>query len=88
MHEKKTFWERMMYKYELIGTVERDGQIFKKYKKVHRYPALKHIATVTLYVFLLAGVFVFFNFLWNLTQPKKVVPVEEGKVSNVRHYSA
>ncbi|HNX80999.1 MAG TPA: hypothetical protein PKL77_02505 [Candidatus Omnitrophota bacterium] len=77
MHEKKSFWQRLMYTYELVGTVERDGQIFKKYKKIPRYPALKSIAIVFMYMCVLGAVFVFFNFLWNLTQSKKDVPPQQ-----------
>lgn len=88
MHEKKSFWEKLVYRYDLIGTVERDGQVFKKYKKVHRYPWVRNLAVVFMYICLLAGVFAFVNFFWNLTQPKRNVTIQETMVYEVGRHSA
>jgi|GEM_PF-5461158 len=33
----KGLWERFLYNYKYIGTVEREGKFYKKYEKIPRF---------------------------------------------------
>jgi hypothetical protein len=50
MHENKTLLERILYKYEYVGYVEKDGNVLKKYKKVKRFPMLGRGIKIVLYL--------------------------------------
>lgn len=33
----KSLWEKIQYRYVYVGTVEREGKLYKKYEKVSRF---------------------------------------------------
>ena len=39
--ENDSFLKRLLYKYKYLEQIEKDGVVYKKYKKVNRFRALK-----------------------------------------------
>jgi len=62
----------MLYKYEYLGQVEKEGQIFKKYKKVRRIPFLKQALRVLFYVTLFALVLFLLTYLGSVMSSGKL----------------
>jgi hypothetical protein len=49
----KGLWERILYRYIYIGTVEREGKLYKKYEKVSRFKNPKKIFRIIVIMLLL-----------------------------------
>ncbi len=50
--KKQSLIDKMFYKYEYLESVEKDGEVFKKYKKVKRFGRQNKMATVILIILL------------------------------------
>jgi hypothetical protein len=61
-----TLWEKIKYRYEYLGQVEKEGEVYKKYKKVRRFPLSKKFITISLYLILILVVFAMANLFANL----------------------
>jgi hypothetical protein len=62
----RPLWEKIKYKYEYVGQVEKDGEPYKKYKKVRRFPISRKMLSVTLFVLLILGILALANLLTGL----------------------
>lgn len=54
---KQSLYDRIFYKKELLGEVEKDGHCYKKYKKVERFPTVNP-ATIITYILIFAAIIV------------------------------
>jgi hypothetical protein len=61
-----TLWEKIKYKYEYLGQVEKEGEVYKKYKKVRRLPVSKKVMTTFLYLILVLIILATASLLSNL----------------------
>ncbi len=73
--EKKSLLHRLLYKYEYQGEVEKDGKIYKTYKKVYRYPIIKKkiiraMPTIIIFLILLLVTYILI-YLLNLPRLEK-----------------
>jgi hypothetical protein len=59
----RPLWEKIKYKYEYVGQVEKEGEAYKKYKKVRRFPVSKKILNITLFLILIVGILALANLL-------------------------
>ena len=50
----KSLWERFQYRYIYIGTVEREGKLYKKYEKVSRFKNPKKAFRILVIILVLA----------------------------------
>lgn len=58
----KGLWERFLYRYTYMGTVEREGKLYKKYEKIPRFKNPKKVLNTIFILFLLlsmSGVVIF-----------------------------
>ena len=49
----KSLWEKIRYRYTYIGTVEREGKLYKKYEKDSRFENPRKIFNIVLILILL-----------------------------------
>jgi hypothetical protein len=50
MSSRRHLLERLWFKYEYLGAIEKDGQVYKKYKKVPRVPHVRRYAFMVWYL--------------------------------------
>jgi hypothetical protein len=62
---KKPLWERLKYKYQFMGQVEKEGEIYKKYRKVRRFPISQKVASFLVYLILVLALIAIANLLTN-----------------------
>ncbi len=83
--EKRPLIDRILYKYEYLEHVEKDGKVYKKYRKIHR-PIIKKIIRATPFVvtLLIISVVTFlFIYIMSLPPPqKKIRPRKELDILN------
>jgi len=67
---KRSLWDRIFYKYEYIEQIEKNGQIYKKYKKRHRFHFLRqNWRTIVYFVLFLLTIYIL-EFFRNTMQKK------------------
>ena len=66
---KRNFLEKIAYRYEMVGHVEKNGKVYKKYRKKRRLPNLKAALRLLLFISILLVAFKITNALLSL-QPK------------------
>ena len=49
----KGLWERLLYRYDYMGTVEREGKLYKKYEKTSRFKNPKKVLNAVFILLLL-----------------------------------
>ena len=52
---KRSLYDKIFFKMEYVGDAEKDGHLFKKYKKVARFPSMRP-STVGIYILVFAAV--------------------------------
>ncbi len=67
---KRSFLERLLYRYEYLGAVEKDGQVYKKFKKTPRIPHLRRYAFAVWYLLAVIILIVVSNAAFHLTSFK------------------
>ncbi len=50
----KSLWEKILYRYTYIGTVEREGRLYKKYEKNSRFENPRKIFNIIIILILIA----------------------------------
>ncbi len=60
---KNKFWDSIFYKKEFVDTVTKDGEVFKKYRKVSRFKVLSKL--LLLLALSILGVIVFLAFSYS-----------------------
>ena len=50
----KSLWEKIRYRYTYIGTVEREGKLYKKYEKTSRFQNPRKVLNIVIILLLLA----------------------------------
>ncbi len=70
--ENRSLYDRIFYKMEFLGEVEKDGHRYKKYKKVERFPTLKPplIATYLLIFAAIIALAIFVSFFMANIKPR------------------
>lgn len=66
----RSFWEKVFYKYEYIEQIEKNGQIYKKYKKRSRFLFFKENWRLLLYLILLMCAVFVVDFFLKIMQKK------------------
>ena len=67
---KRSLWDRIFYKYEYIEQIEKNGQIYKKYKKRYRFHFLRqNWRTIVYFVLFLLTIYIL-EFFRNTMQKK------------------
>jgi small-conductance mechanosensitive channel len=49
----KSWLEKILYKHQYLGVVEKDGRVYKKFKKIRRFVFLDKLGRVLMYIVLL-----------------------------------
>jgi hypothetical protein len=62
----RPLWEKIKYKYEYVGQVDKDGESYKKFRKVRRFPVTKKTLSIILFVLLIAVILAVANLLTGL----------------------
>lgn len=72
--EDKNIFEKFFYKRVYLGETEKDGKVYKKFKKVHRFPIVKKVFSIALYIIAFLIILGILNFISNLMYaPKKAL---------------
>lgn len=71
----RPLWEKIKYKYEYVGQVEKEGEPYKKYKKVRRFPVPKKTLGTVLFALLILGILALVNLLTGLFLPVSSVQI-------------
>jgi hypothetical protein len=61
----KSLWERLQYKYEYLGQVEKNGEVYKKFKKRRRFEFVKKGLKTLFYIVLFVVALLVFDYLKN-----------------------
>ena len=62
----RPLWEKIKYKYQYVGQVEKEGESYKKYKKVRRFPVSRKILNIILFTLLIVAILALANLLTGL----------------------
>ncbi|HTZ11825.1 MAG TPA: hypothetical protein VMD04_05595 [Candidatus Margulisiibacteriota bacterium] len=62
----KPFWEKIKYKYDYIGQVEKDGEVYKKYRKVRRFPITKKALGIVIFILIAVSLLALLNLIAGL----------------------
>jgi len=60
-----SLWDRLWYKYECVGTVEKGLETYKKYRKTPRFRYPGKLMLVLFYIMMVLGILMFIESLRN-----------------------
>ena len=62
----KSLWEKILYRYTYIGTVEREGKLYKKYEKFSRFKNPRKALNIILILLVLGVISILAVYLLNV----------------------